>query len=41
MTKSYTSSEDKLLEDIVALLESNDLPLGASLGLVIKASIAT
>ena len=26
MTKSYTSSEDKLLEDIVALLESNDLP---------------
>lgn len=26
MTKSYTSSEDKLLEDIAALLESNDLP---------------
>ena len=26
MTQSYVSSEDKLLEDILSLLESNDLP---------------
>ena len=41
MTKSYISSEDKLLEDLVALLKALIFRRGVSLGLGTRANTET